>query len=306
MRLSRAFDAFFRRVKSGDAPGFPRFKGAAHWRGFGFSQWMGVRFDGRRLRFKGMPGGLRVHMHRNMPTEKIASCHLSRDVNGWFVSFQTEVRALEKKTIQTAVGIDVGLSAFAFQSDGIAVPAPQIARRKHRRQKLLQRALARCKRGSGQRRKVRAALAGTYADIANNRRTWLHQVSARIAKAYDLIAVEDLNVAGMLRNKQLSRSISDAAWATFTKMLGYKAENAGGTFIKVDPKLTSQICSGCGEIVRKGLSDRVHNCPICGLVLDRDHNAALNILRRAVLRPGEANVAGCRKRSRGNLKAVTP
>src|SRR5262249_1994272 len=161
-----------------------------------------------------------------------------------------------------------------------------IARRAHNELRRRQRALARCKRGSARRRKVRADVARIHAKIANARRTWLHQQSARIVRSYDLIAVEDLNVAGMGRNHFLSRSLSDAAWSTFTGMLAYKAENAGKTFVRVDPKMTSQACSGCGVIVKKGLSDRVHSCPECGLVLDRDHNAALNILHRAVLRPG--------------------
>ena len=116
------------------------------------------------------------------------------------------------------------------------------------------------------------------------------QQSARIVRKHDLIAAEDLKVANMLANKHLARSISDAAWATFTQMLAYKAERAGAHFVRVDPKMTSQACSGCGVIVRKGLADRVHSCPACGLVLDRDHNAALNILRRAGKGPGAGNV----------------
>lgn len=215
-------------------------------------------------------------------------------------------RATLQKSIQRFVGIDVGLSAFAFQSDGIAIPAPQVARRAGRELRRRSRALARCKRGSCGRKKARKAIRRLHAKVSNTRRTWLHQLSTRITNSYDLIAVEDLNVAGMVQCRSFARSISDAAWATFTNMLSYKAEKAGGTFIKVDPKMTSQICSGCGDVVRKGLSDRVHNCPGCGLVLDRDHNAALNILRRAVLRPGTGNVTHVRGERRArNIKAVT-
>lgn len=305
LRLHHAFDGFFRRAKAGRNPGFPRFKSSHRWSGFGFAEFSGIRFLGGRIRFKGFPSGLRIHLHRPMPEGRIAACQFVRDTKGWAVCFQIELATADRKTIERAVGIDIGLTAFAFQSDGIAIPAPQIARRAHKELRRRQRALARCKRGSNRRRKVRAQVSRLHAKIANTRRTWLHQQSARIANSYDLIAVEDLKVANMLKNEHLARSISDAAWSTFTNMLSYKAERAGGTFVKVDPKMTSQACSGCGVTVRKGLSDRVHSCPDCGLVLDRDHNAALNILRRAVLRPGDLNVAGCGKRDRRNLKAAT-
>lgn len=145
-------------------------------------------------------------------------------------------------------------------------------------------------------------IASAHRKIADTRRTWLHQQSARIARSYDLIAVEDLKVANVLRNEHLARSISDAAWATFTNMLAYKAERAGAHFVRVDPKMTSQSCSGCGTIVRKGLADRVHSCPECGLVLDRDHNAAVNILRRAGNGPGELNVIHWGERARRNIR----
>lgn len=303
-RINRAFQGFFQRVKSGCNPGFPRFKSKDGWRGFGFSEIDGVHFDGRRIRFKGMPSGLRVHMHRPLPEGRLASCQFIQDVNGWSVCFQVEVKSGDKKIISRAIGIDLGLIAFAYQSDGVAIPAPKFARRMEREMRRRSRALARCKRGSNRRKKARARLARLQLKIYDTRRTWLHQQSARIANSYDLIAVEDLNVAGLLKNEHLARSISDAGWATFTNMLSYKAEKAGGTFVEVDPKMTSQNCSGCGEIVRKGLADRVHSCPECGLVLDRDHNAALNILKRAVLRPCEANVGRQTKRSRGKIRVV--
>jgi putative transposase len=305
-RLHHAYDGFFRRVRAGAAPGFPRFKSKDRWHGFGFAEFSGIVFDNKRLRFKGLPGGLRVHLHRSLPAGKIAGCQFIRDGKGWSVCFQVAAPSSEKHGIASAVGIDVGLKAFAYQSDGVAIPAPQIARRAERSIRVRSRALARCKRGSVRRGKTKASLARAHLKIANTRRTWLHQLSARISRSYDLIAVEDLNVAGMVQNRHLSRSISDAGWRTFTDMLAYKAEKAGGTFIRVNPKMTSQECSGCGVIVRKGLADRVHNCPECGLVLDRDHNAALNILRRAVLSPQAGNVGGCAVRRPRSLKVATP
>ena len=290
-RLHRAFDGFFRRVKKkGAKAGFPRFKGRDWFKSFTFAEFSGIKFDGKRLRFKGMPSGLRIHLHRPLPAGKFCNAIFKRDGKGWFVCFGVELQTPEKRVIVRAVGIDLGLKTFAFQSDGIAIPAPNIARRAHRELRRRQRALARCKRGSANRRKAKAWLAKAHRKIWNTRQTWLHQHSARIARDYDLIAAEDLKVANMLKNKHLARSISDAAWSTFTQMLAYKAERAGGTFVKVDPKMTSQACSGCGAIVRKGLADRVHSCPDCGLVLDRDHNASMNILRRAGNGPGAGNV----------------
>jgi putative transposase len=290
-RLDEAFQGFFRRVKAGAKAGFPRFRGKGWWESFGFTEFSGVRFDGQRLRFKGMPGGIKVHMHRPLPQDSdVRSCVFRRDGRGWHVCLQVSIEAPAKRKIERAVGIDVGLNAFAFQSDGIAIPAPNIARRAHQKLHRTQRALARCKRGSANRRKAKVRLAKVHRKICNTRRTWLHQQSARIVRNYDLIAVEDLKVANMLKNEHLARSISDAAWATFTQMLAYKAERAGAHFVRVDPKMTSQVCSGCGVIVRKGLADRVHSCPACGLVLDRDHNAALNIVHRAGNGPGAGNV----------------
>ena len=290
-RLDDAYAAFFRRCKTNGKAGFPRFRGKGWWSSFGFATFSGVRFDGKRIRFNGFPGGLRVHLCRPLPKDaKIKSCVFNRDGKGWNICFQIEIAAPEKKAIRSEVGIDVGLIAFAYQSDGVAIPAPQFARRAEREMRRRSRSLARCKRESKRRLKVKARLAKLHRKILDARTTWLHQQSARVVNSYDLIAVEDLRVANMLKNEHLARSISDAAWSTFTNMLSYKAERAGATFVKVDPRMTSQICSGCGAVVRKGLADRVHSCTSCGLTLDRDHNAALNILHRAGHRPGAANV----------------
>ncbi len=291
-RLDNAYTAFFRRVKSGGGKaGFPRFRSKGWWSSFGFAEFKGIRFDGKRLCFNGLPSGLKVHLCRPLPKDAdIRSCVFSRDYKGWNVCFQIEIQAPRKKLIATAIGIDLGLIAFAYQSDGVAMPTPQFARRSEKKMRRFQRATSRCRRGSHNRVKAKKRVTVLHAKIANQRTTWLHQQSARIANSYDFIAVEDLKVANMLKNEHLARSISDAAWSTFVSMLSYKAERAGATFVKVDPRLTSQECSGCGVIVRKGLADRVHSCPCCGLVMDRDHNAAVNILRRAGNRPGAANV----------------
>lgn len=301
-RLHWAFDGFFRRMEAGGKAGFPRFKSRDRWRSFGFAEFSGIALDGKRLRFKGLPGGLRVHLHRPLPSNKPLSCQFIRDAKGWSVALQVNAEAAERRTVSRPVGIDLGLNALAFLSDGIAIPNPRDARLAEHEMRRRSRALARCRRGSARRRKVKARVTALHEHIANTRRTYLHQQSARIARCYDLIAVEDLNVKG-LAGSMLAKSVHDASWAAFTNMLAYKAERAGAHFVKVDPRMTSQGCSGCGAIVKKGLAQRVHSCPDCGLTLDRDHNAAINILRLGVLAQGIGNAAHVSgERRSGNLK----
>ena len=290
-RLDDAFAGFFHRVKARNGKaGVPRFRGKGWWESFGFIEFSGIQFDGKRLRFKGMPSGLSVHLHRPLPPHAdIRSCVLRRDRRGWHVCLAVAVEVAEKRAIAKMIGVDLGLKVFAYCSDGVIVANPQIARKAERRFRVKQRALARCKRGSNRRRKVKARLAGLHRKIADTRATWLHQRSAEMVKRADLIAVEDLNVKNMIRNPTLARSIADASWSKFLEMLRYKAERAGAHLIRVDPRNTSQKCSGCGELVPKVLAARTHSCPHCGLVIDRDWNASLNILR-AGIGPGLLNV----------------
>lgn len=300
-RLDEAFQGFFRRAKArhGKA-GFPRFRGKGWWDSFGFAEFSGIRFDGKRLRFAGMCGGLKVHRHRALPEDAdIRSCVFRRDGRGWHVSFAVAIEAAEKRTVATMVGIDLGLKVFAYCSDGVILPNQQIARRAQKELRRRQRALARCKRGSKRRRKVRARLAQLHRKIANTRNTWLHQQSAALVKRADLIAVEDLNVQNMIKHPTLARSIANASWSKFLSMLAYKAEKAGGHLIRIDPRNTSQRCSGCGELVPKLLAVRTHSCPSCGLVIDRDWNASLNILRAGNARRVD-NVTGYGERPPGN------
>jgi putative transposase len=294
-RLDDAFQGFFRRLKarSGKA-GFPRFRGKGRWEAFGFAQFSGIRFDGKRLRFAGMPGGLKLHLHRPLPDDAdIRSCVFRRDDHGWNVCLQIAVAAAEKRPVASALGVDLGLKVFAYCSDNVVIPNPRIAQRTEKELRRRQRALARCKRGSNRRYKVRALVARLHRKIADTRNTWLHQQSAALVKRADLIAVEDLKVKNMVRHPTLARSISDASWSKFVSMLDYKAEKAGSYLVRVDPRNTSQKCSGCGELVPKSLAVRTHACPSCGLVIDRDHNASLNILR-AGIGAGALNVIGLR------------
>ncbi len=294
-RMDDAFQGFFHRLKArrGKA-GFPRFRAKERWQAFGFAEFNGIELDGKRLRFAGMPGGLKLHLHRPLPDDAdIRSCVFRRDGRGWHVSLQIAVAAAEKRSVASAIGVDLGLKVFAWCSDNVVIPNPRIAQRAEKELRRRQRALSRCERGSNRRHKVRAKMTRLHRKIADTRNTWLHQKSAELVKRADLIAVEDLKVSNMVRHPTLARSISDASWSRFVSMLAYKAEKAGGHLIRVDPRNTSQKCSGCGELVPKLLAVRMHACPSCGLVIDRDHNASLNILR-AGIGAGALNVIGYR------------
>jgi putative transposase len=294
-RMDDAFQGFFRRIKarSGKA-GFPRFRGQGRWQAFGFNEFSGIQFEGRRLRFAGMPGGLKLHLHRPLPDDAdIRSCVFRRDGRAWHVSLQIAVAQEPKRSVASAVGVDLGLKVFAYCSDNVIIPNPHIAQRAEHELRRRQRAPSRCQRGSHRRHKVRGQVAKLHRKIADTRSSWLHQKSAELIKRADLIAVEDLKVSNMVRHPTLARSISDASWSRFVSMLDYKAEKAGGHLIRVDPRNTSQKCSGCGELVPKLLAVRTHACPSCGLKIDRDHNASLNILR-AGIGAGALNVIGWR------------
>ena len=294
-RLDEAFQAFFRRLKArhGKA-GFPRFRRMGRWEAFGFTEFRGIRFVGKRLRFAGMPGGLRVHLHRELPEHAdIRSCVFRQDGSGWFVCLQIAVPTPEKRAVASVIGVDLGLEVFAHCSDDVEIPNPRIARQAEAELRRRQRALSRCQRGSHRRDKVRAQVARLHRKITNTRNSWLHKESAKLVKRADLIIVEDLKVANMIRHPTLARSIADASWSRFVSMLSYKVEQTGGHLIRVDPRNTSQECSGCHELVPKSLAVRTHKCPSCGLVINRDYNASLNIARAGV-GAGALNVIGLR------------
>jgi len=294
-RLDDAFQGFFCRLKErkGKA-GFPRFRGKGRWDAFGFAEFKGIRFDGKRLRFAGMPGGLKVHLHRELPEHAdIRSCVFRQDGSGWFVCLQIAIPTPEKRAIKSVIGVDLGLEVFAHCSDNVEIPNPRIARRAEKELRRRQRALSRCQRGSHRRHKVRAQVAKVHRKITNTRNSWLHKESAKLVKRADLIIVEDLQVANMIRHPTLARSIADASWSRFVSMLSYKVEQTGGHLLRVDPRNTSQECSGCHELVPKSLAVRTHKCPSCGLVINRDYNASLNIARAGV-GAGAPNVIGQR------------
>ncbi len=277
------------------ASALPRFRAKSRFRSAAFRVGDGLVCRDGRLRLVGIPGLVKVRWHRELPAKPshvIVSCSNGK----WFVTLQLKVRALRtpgEEDTRPDVGIDVGLNSIVATSNGVSVPAPKHARKAQRKTQRLQRALARKERRSKRRAKARRNLARRHARVAAERRDFLHKLSHGLASRHRVIAMEDLGM-NALKRSFLARSVHDAAWTQLRDMPTYKAESAGGSVILVDPRGTSQRCSGCGREPdrAKTLADRVHDCDGCGLVLDRDVNAARDVLQR-VQRPG----TGLRSRS---------
>ena len=278
-RVDLAFKAFFRRVKSGEKPGYPRFKGKGWYDSFTFPQ-SGFKLASGKLRLSKI-GDVKIRLHR--PIEgKIKRLTIRRTSTGkWFACFSVEIDDPPKPPWKdgSMVGIDVGLESFATLSNGEKIDNPRFFRSEEKALAKAQKRLSKCEKGSPERRKALKVVQRIHERIANRRYNFAHQVSHNLVERFGLIAFEDLSIANMLKNHCLAKSISDAAWRMLVITTSYKAESAGSMVVLVDPKNTSQLCSRCGLKVPKSLSDRVHECPQCGLVMDRDENAAINILR---------------------------
>ncbi len=197
----------------------------------------------------------------------------------WYACFSCIVEAQQKDKPFKDVGIDVGLKSYAVLSDGAKIENPRFYRKSEKRLAQLQRGMSRKKRGSRNRDKARLKVARLHEYIQNQRTDFLHKASRKIADTYETVYVEDLKINNMVKSHCLAKSISDAGWGRFIGMIAYKAESAGGRLIPVNPRNTTQNCSKCGEYVKKPLSVRMHECPYCGLVMDRDLNASKNILK---------------------------
>lgn len=278
-RLDLAFRAFYRRIKAGQKPGYPRFKSLGSYTSF--------MVDSQKFTVKS--GAVRIVGLGNIPTK--TRCRVKgqpKDIcikrcgKHWTVVVRCDIGpAPEKVAVRNAVGIDLGLTTLATLSDGIEIENPRWMKREEERLVAASRALSRKRRGSKNRAKARERFRRVHQRIAGLRSSYLHGVSRWLVDHYDLIAHEDLKVRQMIRGNT-AKAISDAAWGELLRQIGYKAEEAGVWSVPVNPRNTTQTCSGCGEIVRKEWAQRQHDCPHCGLSLGRDHNAALNILDRGV------------------------
>ncbi|MBX7218539.1 MAG: transposase [Blastocatellia bacterium] len=289
-RLEKAFAGFFRRVKAGETPGFPRFQGANRYDSFTFPQAKGAfRLEGRFLHLSKI-GKVKLHLSR--PLAGIPkTCTLKREADGWYavITCETAPKPALPETGQ-AVGIDLGLESFARLDDDRAIENPRFLKTAERRLKTAQRAVSRKRRGSRNRRKAVRLLARHHQRIERQRRDFFFKTANALVAQYDRIAVEDLNIKGMVKNHHLAKAIHDAAWHSFILILSEKAAWAGRKLVKVNARFSSSDCSQCGHRVRKSLSEREHRCIACGFVAQRDTNAALEIKARGLRVWGEAGL----------------
>lgn len=289
--LDKAFQAFFRRVKAGEKPGYPRFKGRNRFPGFGLKEYgNGFKIHGRRLKLAGI-GRIAVRWHREIQGE-IKTARIYCRAGKWFVAFACEVEKTEPlPATGQSIGIDLGLMRLATFSTGEKKENPRWYRRIERQLRVIQRMIARRVLGGKNRRKAVRRLQRLMVKMANTRKDYLNKFADDLIRRFDVIVLEDLRVAAMARG-HFAKSILDAGWSYLLTRLTHKAESAGREIQLVDPAYTSKSCSGCGVVFEHlKLSDRWVSCE-CGVSLDRDHNAALNILQRGRIGPLGANVVG--------------
>ena len=275
-RVDLAFKAFFRRVRAGEEPGYPRFKARGRYDSFTYTQ-SGFRLAGNRLTLSKI-GDVKVVLHRQVDGTVKTCCVRRASTGKWFVTLTCEVEPERLPESTEQVGIDVGLHAFATLSTGEAIANPRFFRKEERALARAQRRMDREAKGTPERNKRRKVVSRIHERSVNRRNDFAHQNSRRIINRYGLIAVEDIGVNRMVHTHCLAKSIMDAAWSGFLFDLTYKAADAGRVIVKVNPAYTSQQCNGCGHRQPIPLSERVYRCPCCGLELDRDLNASLNIL----------------------------
>ena len=290
-RLDSAFREFFQGKR-----GYPRFKKSHRFNSVNYKPGDGSRIKGRKLYIQNA-GLVIVRWHRALPDGKLKNIILLRKPSGWYACLQIELPEPEsQRSAKPAVGIDMGLTHALALSDGTVFDSPKYLQRSLAHLRRLQRKVARRKKGSKRRRKAIGQLAKQQEHIANQRRDWWHKVTRHLVDTYGTIVLEELTLTFMLQNGNLARAAHDVSLGIFRELLDYKAMEAGVEVVTVNPAYTSQACSGCGCIVPKKLNVRTHHCPDCSLILDRDINAARNILSAGTRRSG-ANVDGCVMRS---------
>jgi putative transposase len=298
-RLDKTYQAFFQRVANGKKPGFPRFHGKDRYHSFTYKEYgNGARLDNGYLVLSKI-GRIAARWSRSVQGT-IKTVTVSKEADGWYVCCScTEVPTQPLPLTGQETGIDVGLKVFLITADGKPTPNPRYSRKAERALKKAQRRVSRRKKGSKRRRKAVALCAKQHQHVRRQRHDFHHQTALNLVRAYDVISVEAIQPSNLSRRPApqqdehghyvhngasqkagLNKSIQDAGWRHFLSILACKAACAGKRVDAVPPASTSQDCSGCGERMEISLSVRTHVCTNCGLILDRDENAASNILWR--------------------------
>jgi putative transposase len=279
-RVDLAFQAFFRRVKAGEDPGYPRFKGQGQYDSLTYSQFgNGVRIENGKLWLSKI-GSVKIKLHRPLDGE-CKTVVIRRTVRGkWFASFSCEVDFEPLPESDESVGIDVGLKTFATLSTGEQIANPRFYRKEEKALAKAQRKLSSDPKGSAERRKRKKTVARVHERITGKRENFVFQLANQIVQRFGKIYVEKLDIKEMVSKnyRGMNKSIADAAWGMFRQVLESKAESAGREYGDKEPAYTSQDCCVCGHRMKMPLSKRIYECPKCGNVKDRDHNSALNIL----------------------------
>ena len=277
-RLQNALWKMVRLRKQGRKCGYPRFKSIDRIKSLNYPQ-SGFKLD---KKLKATPfGEISIKQHRHIEG-RIKTLTLKRESSGkWFAFFSVETEQKQSRQNNgSIVGIDLGLKTFATLSNGDTISNPRHLKQQEDKLGLLQHRLSKKKKGSGNRKKARHRVAVLHEKVANTRADFLHKISIRLVNDYSLIALEKL-ASSKMSQQNFGKQINDAGWNMFANMIIYKAEEAGCRIVFVDPKNTTQECSNCHRIIKKELLERMHICPFCGLKIDRDINAARNILIRA-------------------------
>jgi putative transposase len=290
VRIDLGFKAFFRRIKQGVDPGYPRFRGHSRYDSFTYTQ-SGFRLNDRSVSLSKI-GKVKAIIHR--PVEgTIKTCTVRKTATGkWFVSFSCEVEQTILPENISSIGVDAGLTSFITLSNGEKVDNPRFFKEEEKNLAKAQRRFSKQAKGTAKRHKCRKVVARIHERITNKRKDFAHKLSRKLVNSYGKIAIEDLSINDMQKDnfRCINKGIADVAWRNFFDMLVYKAECAGRIVIKVNPAYTSQTCSRCGYRQKLNLSDRTFQCPCCSLSLDRDVNAAINI-HSLGLQTGSSNTA---------------
>ena len=293
-RLLKAYQNFFRRIKEGNKKaGFPRFRSRDRYKSITYPQDNGsFSISKDRLRVSRI-GTMRIELHRKIDGT-IKTLVIKREGRNYYAVFTT-INDIKVPDVENTnpVGIDLGLDSFIAISDGTKMEKPKFMQQKRKKIARWQRIVARRKKGSNRREKAKMHLQKTYEYSTNQSDDYLHKLSDNLVNSgYTSFAVEDLHIQNMVKNHNLAQSIYNASWNRFIQMLSYKAESAGMKVIKVDARNTSKECSNCGNIREMPLSERTYICSRCGMRLDRDINASINILNRATLGQRGSNAQG--------------